>query len=296
MKADQELRVPVSGGSLAGGVWNPAARDAAPVLAIHGITATHLSWVLVAGRLPGVRLIAPDLRGRGRSGQLPPPWGIRDHADDMVRVLDALEVDRAVVAGHSMGAFVAVRTADQHPDRVSALVLVDGGLPLPLPPGIPEDELAATLLGPAGERLSRTYASREAYTAFWREHPAFRDHWNPAVEAYVQYDLDAVEGGFRSSARLEAVAANVVQQSGDDGYREALAGLRVPVDFLRAHRGLVDDPPGLYPDGLLDESAPLIPQLRVHEIDDVNHYTLLLSDSGARSVAEFVGRVARERG
>jgi hypothetical protein len=70
----------------------------------------------------------------------------------------------------------------------------------------------------------------------------------------------------------------------------------VPVDFLRAHRGLVDDPPGLYPDGLLDESAPLIPQLRVHEIDDVNHYTLLLSDSGARSVAEFVGRVARERG
>jgi hypothetical protein len=34
----------------------------------------------------------------------------------------------------------------------------------------------------------------------------------------------------------------------------------------------------------------------VHEIDDVNHYTLLLSDSGARSVAEFVGRAARERG
>lgn len=296
MKADQELRVPVGGGSLAGGVWNPAARDAAPVLAIHGITATHLSWVLVAGGLPGIRLIAPDLRARGRSGQLPPPWGMRDHADDMVRVLDALEVDTAVLAGHSMGGFVAVRTADQHPDRVSALVLIDGGLPIPLPAGIPADELPAALLGPAGERLSRIYPSREAYTAFWREHPAFRDHWSPAVEAYVQYDLDTVDDGFRSSARLEAVAANVVQQSGDDGYREALAGLRVPVDFLRTHRGFIDDPPGLYPDELLHASAPLVPQLRVHEIDDVNHYTILLSEAGARSVAEVVGAAARAEG
>ena len=55
----------------------------------------------------GVRLIAPDLRGRGRSNTLPGPFGMTRHADDMAAVLDFLGVPRAVVVGHSMGGFVS---------------------------------------------------------------------------------------------------------------------------------------------------------------------------------------------
>jgi lipase len=288
MTAFETFSVPVRGGALAGGVWNPVSRQAAPVLAIHGISSSHRAWPMVAARLPDSRVIAPDLRGRGRSNQLPPPWGIRDHADDMARVLDAFEVDRAVVVGHSMGGFVAVRTADQHPDRVAALVLVDGGLPLPRPSGIAEADLPAVLLGPAGERLSRVYPSREAYSAFWREHPAFREGWNDEIEQYIQYDLDEVGDGFRSSSRFEAVAANVVQQSGDDGYLQALEGIRVPVDFARAPRGLLDETPGLYPDATLDVSRELVPGMRIHDIPDVNHYTIVMAPSGADQVGALI--------
>jgi len=284
----EPFRVPVSGGELAGGVWNPDAQGM-PVLAVHGISASHRTWPLLADALPNVRIIAPDLRGRGRSNSLPAPWGIRDHADDMAAVLDAFDIRKAVVVGHSMGGFVAVRTADQHPDRVAALVLLDGGLPIPVtvPDDVPAEELPSYLLGPAGERLSRVFPSRAAYAEFWRGHPAFRGNWNDDVAEYVDYDLDEVDGGFRPSSRFDAVATNIVQQDGGDGYLDALGSLRVPVDFLRAPRGLTDGPP-LYADQVVDAAAESIRNFRRHEIDDVNHYSLVLTEHGMRQVAPIV--------
>lgn len=284
----ETFRVPVRGGDLAGGVWNAGA-EGMPVLAIHGISASHRTWPLLAGALPEVRIVAPDLRGRGRSNALPPPWDIRDHADDMAALLDAFGIERAVVVGHSMGGFVAVRTADQHPDRVAALVLIDGGLPLPfsVPDDVPESEVPSYLLGPAGERLSRVFATREEYTDFWRAHPAFRDHWNDEIAAYIDYDLDEVDGGFRPSSRFDAVATNIVQQDGGDGYVDALGRLRVPVDFLHAPRGLLDAAP-LYPEAVVDAAPAMIQDFRRHEIDDVNHYSIVLTEHGMRQVAPIV--------
>ena len=90
------FRVPVAGGELAGGQWHADA-DGMPLVGIHGITANHVSWAMIAAALPGVRVIAPDLRGRGRSGDLPGPYGMADHADDVARMLDGLGVERAVV-------------------------------------------------------------------------------------------------------------------------------------------------------------------------------------------------------
>ena len=280
--------VPVRGGRLAGGVWNESA-PGLPVLAVHGITASHLEWPLLASRLADHPVIAPDLRGRGRSNTLPEPWGMRDHADDMAAVLDAFGADRALVVGHSMGGFVAVRTADQHPDRVAGLVLVDGGLPLPirLPAGVAPADAATVLLGPAGERLTRVYPSREAYAEFWRGHPAFTE-WNEGIAAYVAYDLDEVDGGFRPATRLAAVATNIVQQDGGDGYREALQRLRVPVDFLRVPRGLLDETPGLYHDAVLDPGRALVPGMLVHEITDENHYSVVMTDHGIDQVSPIV--------
>src|SRR5215216_300705 len=98
--APERFDVPVSGGPLAAYRWP----GAGPL----GIAANHRSWGVVAAQLDGaVRLVAPDLRGRGRSNELPGPYGIAQHADDMVAVLDALGEESAVVAGHSMGGFVA---------------------------------------------------------------------------------------------------------------------------------------------------------------------------------------------
>lgn len=287
MKDYEAFRVPVDGGDLIGGIWNPR-EPGAVVLAIHGITASHYSWPLLAKALPGTTIIAPDLRGRARSNGLPGPYGLRRHADDMAQVLNALGVDRAVVVGHSMGAFVAVRLAERHPSMVRSLVLVDGGLPIPRP----ENADPAALLGPAADRLTQRFAGREEYADFWRAHPAFAGQWSPEIAAYVDYDLDESSAGFIPSTRVAAVAEDVLQLDGGDGYADALAELNVPIEFLRAPRGLMNEPAGLYPAADAARWSSL-PTLRSREVNDVNHYTIVLSEPGATQVAATVQTLLR---
>ncbi|WP_316745439.1 alpha/beta fold hydrolase [Streptomyces sp. MK7] len=161
--AYEELDVPVPGGKLAVS-RRPADDPGAPVvLALHGITANGVTWARVAHHLAGrVTLVAPDLRGRGRSGRLPGPYGIAAHADDMAAVVDALGVGRVVLTGHSMGAFTAALTAVRHPHLLTALLLVDGGVGFPVPAGLDPDELITSVIGPAMRRLSMTFPDREA--------------------------------------------------------------------------------------------------------------------------------------
>ena len=124
--------MPVRGGTLAAYRLVPDGNDRPTVLAIHGIVSNSRVWLAVARAL-GERasLVAVDLRGRGASSQLPPPYGVDVHVADCLAALDQLGLERAVVAGHSLGAYITAILAAEHPDRVQEAVLVDGGLPVP---------------------------------------------------------------------------------------------------------------------------------------------------------------------
>lgn len=69
--------------------------------------------------------IVPDLPGSGLSGGLPAPWSFEQYADWTGCFLDALRLERAIIAGHSNGGGVALVTAAKHPERIEMLVLVD---------------------------------------------------------------------------------------------------------------------------------------------------------------------------
>lgn len=275
--------VPVRGGEVTVGHWGP--EDGPVVLAVHGVTASHLAWPLVAAGLPGARVIAPDLRGRGRSNELPGPWGMPQHADDLAAVLDALGVDSAVVVGHSMGAFASLVFANRHPDKVSSLVLIDGGLPLPTPAGLSDDEVMRATLGPAADRLSMTFASREAYREFWRHHPAFAEDWNPLIEDYLDYDLVGEEPNLRPSSSYEAVAADSIELRGGESLLRALRELSHPTTFISAPRGLMNEIPPLYPEAAIAEWREKLPGLATVAAENVNHYTIVMAEDGARLVA-----------
>ncbi len=292
MRAWRTAAVPTVGGALQVGVAEPvdATGTETPVLlAVHGITANHVTWRPVAEHLPTHRVIAPDLRGRGGSAGLAGPYGMARHADDLIVALDSLGVQRATVVGHSMGGFVALVFAHRHPDRLHRLVLVDGGVPLPVPNGVSTEQLIEAILGPALARLSMTFPDRAAYRAFWQAHPAFRDGWSADVEAYVDYDLVGKPPQLRSSVSLEAVRADSVDQIEGTALRAATkAAAGGPLFLLRAPFGLQGEPPGLYPEPLLTSYARQLPGLRWETVPAVNHYTLLLSEAGARAVAQAV--------
>jgi lipase len=263
-------RVPVAGGELTVMRWGPA-RAGVPVFAIHGLTASSQAWLEVATALDRP-VLAPDLRGRGGSGDMPGPYGMAAHAADCVAVLDALGIDRADVVGHSMGGFVASVLAHRYPARVARLVLVDGGAPLPPPHGGPE-----TMIGPAARRLEMRFASPEAYRDHWRAHPSFAE-WTPAVQAYVDYDLTGPEGDLRSKVSAAAMRADFTDLHTGPAGLGAFAALPDGVPFVRAERGMLDQETPLYAD--LD----LLSRLKVTTVPGANHYSILFGDAGVSAV------------
>ena len=280
------IDAPVRGGVLRAGRWCPEGGSVRPtVLAVHGVTATHMSWNAVVAQAPDLDIVAPDLRGRGRSSQLPGPTGLHRHGDDLAALLDHLGLETVVVAGHSMGALASVVFADDHPDRVERLVLVDGGLPLPMPAGVAVDDVMTATLGPATARLAMTFANHEAYRDFWRAHPAFSGGIDEAMGAYFDYDLVEVPGGLASSVRIDAVRDDVASQLDPLVLTPALERLSVPAILLRAPRGLMDQPEALYPPEVVREWDERLPLLSVVEVDDVNHYTILFDPRPAALVA-----------
>lgn len=282
------IQVPVRGGDLTVGRWAGGPRT---VLAVHGITANHLSMAALADALgDDVTVLAPDLRGRGGSAGLPGPWGMAIHAEDVVAVLDHAGVDQAVFVGHSMGGFVSMVTAHRHPQRVARLVLVDGGIPLDLSAlgDLPVDQLTHSIIGPALERLRLTFASEQAYLDYWRPHPAFVGHWNDDVEAHYRYDLVGEPPEMRSGVCEEAVLADAGDELKNDAVTRSLDAFGHEAVLLRAQRGILNQEPPLYTDAWLEQWTTRLETLRVQDVEDVNHYTILLTPEGARIVADAV--------
>jgi pimeloyl-ACP methyl ester carboxylesterase len=274
----------VNGGVLHAGRWSPGIGGAPVVLAVHGVTAAHRAWNAVAAASPGLDLLAPDLRGRGRSRDLPGPAGLHQHADDLARLLDHAGLERVVVLGHSMGGLVSVVFADDHPDRVERLVLVDGGLPLHPLPGRTAEETMEITLGPALSRLTTVFPTRAAYQEFWAQHPAFAGGIDERMADYFDYDLIEVEGGFGSSVVGDRVREDVVSQLSPDVLTPALERLRVPAVLLRAPRGLLDQPEALYSREEAETWDARLPLLRVVEVPDCNHYTIIFDTSPVAAV------------
>ncbi len=99
-----------------------------PLVLIHGYTASTFAWKDVFEPLARqFRVIAVDLKGFGFSSKPEGDYTRRAQGDLVIRLLDHLKIDRAILCGSSMGGEVSMNAAVRRPDRVSALILVDSG-------------------------------------------------------------------------------------------------------------------------------------------------------------------------
>jgi pimeloyl-ACP methyl ester carboxylesterase len=288
----EEFTVPVAGGELAVLHWlgdpEQGAESAVPVVAVHGITSNGQVWVPLARQLPGHRIYAPDLRGRGRSRDLPEPYGMAAHVADLLALLDHIAETgpaggdgRVVLVGHSMGGFVATLAAARHPERFAKVVLVDGGLGITAPPGDIDTQLDL-VIGPAIRRLSMTFPDTEAYRDFYRQHPGYAAYWGPDVQRFVDRDLIGTPPGMRSSCVHDAIRTDGADVLSNPEITGAVREVTVPIELLYAERGLMDEPQALY-DALVETSP-----VPVRLVPDTNHYSILLTGTAARAMAEAV--------
>ncbi|MFW5469753.1 alpha/beta fold hydrolase [Knoellia sp. CPCC 206435] len=301
MRVEPAFTVQVETGTLAVHDLIPgtARPDVPVILALHGITANGLAWQALADEIVRrhgvgtVRLIAPDLRGRGASRDVPGPFGLAAHAQDALAIASAFG-GRPILVGHSMGAFVAGLAAAQDPDRYRALVLVDGGLAFPAPAGRDADQALSAVLGPAMARLDMVFDSPEDHLAFWRRHPAVGPLLaGPAggwLQRYLAHDLLRGTDGWRSSCVLEAVRADgrdvLTDPDAHTAVRRAVES-GVDTQLIWAERGLLDEPQGLYDEARL-RALGLPAGLRTREVRGSNHYSVILEPTAITALADAV--------
>ncbi len=116
--------------ALAAREWAGPSADAKTVLCLHGLTRNSRDFDGLAGALrTRFRVVAPDQRGRGRSGYDPDPnnYAIPIQVRDTWTLLDKLGIERFIAVGTSMGALMSIAMANEHPERFAGLVLNDAG-------------------------------------------------------------------------------------------------------------------------------------------------------------------------
>jgi len=264
-------------------IWH-AGDGPEPLICLHGITAQHRAFNAAARYLTSSRpLVGVDLRGRGDSEKPDSGYGLEAHASDVVRVLDHLGLQDAVIAGHSMGGFVALKTALSHPDRVRALVLLDSGWPRveAAPEEMSEEQKqeAAAIeegLERAFRRLDMTFESPEDYLNFWFPDRNLRlDDLPPDLADYYLYDLEKVEGGYRPKASRAAAEEDSRSVSSETPTLEELRDVGCPVALVRASEGFFPGADPLVSDDIKDELVRVLDLRSDARIEGANHYTML---------------------
>lgn len=168
------------------------------VVLLHGLLGSSVNWYGIATRLSqiGHGVVVPDLRNHGRS----PHYAAMDYpsmAADILRLLDALQLEQAILVGHSMGAKVAMWLALTAPERVEKVVAVDM-VPLRSPNRF-EKILESLLSLNLAQLESRTAADR--HLADTLESQSLRD--------YLLQNLVRDEGGWRWRVNLMGLTSAI---------------------------------------------------------------------------------------
>ena len=173
-----------------------------PVVMLHGFTDSWRSFEPVLPYLPkSIRAFALTQRGHGDSSRPAGGYRTRDFAADVVAFLDALEIERAIIVGHSMGSTNALRFAIDHPQRTRGLMLV-------------------------------------AAFASYRNNPVAMEFWDTAVSKLVDPIDASFVRDFQQSTLAQPVPHGLLQTAVEESlkvpahvWREALGGC-VEDDFV----------------------------------------------------------------
>jgi lipase len=264
-------------------VWR-AGSGPDPVLCLHGITAQHRAFNALARSLAASRpLVGVDLRGRGDSAKPESGYGLEAHARDVIRVLDHIGLESAVIAGHSMGGFVALKSALSYPDRIRALVLLDGGWPRVevSPEDISEEqerEAAAIEEGleRAFRRLDMTFENPDDYLNFWFPDRGLAvEDLPPDLADYYLYDLERVEDGYRPKASRAAAEEDSSSVSSTSPTAEEMKKVECPVALVRASEGFFPGSDPVISDETRDAMAGVLDLRSETLVEGATHYTML---------------------
>jgi pimeloyl-ACP methyl ester carboxylesterase len=242
------------------------AGDGDVLLLLHGWPQDNRLWREVIDRLaPHYRLLAPDLRGFGRTEAPGHGYDGETFARDQVALLNALDIEQVKVIGHDWGGWTAMILGLNHPERVRGMVVINAPHPWP--------RLQLSLLG----ELWRSWYAVALATPILGEELLRRTDFAKGIlrrasppGTFTPAELDGYADSFREPARAKAMSAlyryyhtaflNVFR----GGWRDRR--LTVPTLLLFGTRDLYVTPK------LLDGYEPYADRMRVEIIPDTGHF------------------------
>ena len=255
-----------------------------PVLCLHGLTRNSADfealapWIAARGR----RVLVPDTRGRGRSAYDPQPMNYTPatYAADVLALMDAAGVGRALIVGTSMGGIIAMVMAGMRPLAVAGAVLNDVG-PSLAPEGL------TRIAGYAGKVPKPTDWDQAAEVAKAINGAAF-PHYRPADWAAFARRLFEEKGGALRPAYDPEIAAPV-RASGPDALAPDLTPLFLALatgrPMLLIHGEISDliDPPRVA------AIQALAPHMAVVDVPGVGHAPMLDEPQALAAIERFLG-------
>ena len=190
-----------------------------PLLLLHGFSGSGDDWQHVfAEPIAGYRVLAPDLRGHGRSTNPSGAFRFADVARDVFALLDHLDIDRVKAIGMSAGANTLLHMATQQPTRIDAMIHVSGA------PRFPDRARAimrtmteeGRSMAEWAEMRGRHHQGDEQIRALWRHARGFADD-----RSDINFD----------AATLAAITARTLIVHGD---RDPLYPVELAVELFRA--------------------------------------------------------------
>ncbi|MGB4839030.1 MAG: alpha/beta hydrolase [Saprospiraceae bacterium] len=252
------------------------------VILLHGLTANAWSFAGIFNTGFKHRVLAIDLRGRGESEKPDTGYTMKDHANDIIGLMDALNIKKAILGGHSYGALLSIYIAYHFPNRVDKIILIDAAARMH--PDTRE------MIGPSVARLSLTWPDFETYLNSIRSAEYIGDQWHSDMELYYKADVTLAENG------------TLVTKSNSDHIQAAVQDIyEIGAKWLDYISGLEHESILLNGTGIYALGAPILPQELAMETVNLmkncvyenipgNHLTMLYGD-GAFKIAKSIERL-----
>lgn len=248
--------------------YNEWPGEKGPIICLPSLAGHKGAFTIIARALaPAYHVVALDLRGRGDSDKPDGGYGFAYHARDILQFADRQGWPSFAIIGHSFGATAGVYLASIRPDRVQAIVLVDGGAD-------PKEAVLAAMR-PTLRRLDRVYPSMTTYLEAMAALPFYKP-WTAALEQYLRDEVEMKPDG---TVQPKASAQGVEQDLDIHFYYSMclhFPNLACPALFLRPEQGLLGDRGHVFSRAEAAAIVSSIPDCRRVDLPDVNHYTMVL--------------------
>ena len=245
--------------------------DGAPMLLLAGMGCTpHVFGEFAPHLTDRFRVLALSRRGHGLTDQVRSGYALADAAEDARGLLDALEIDRVHMVGHSMGGGEVSALAVRHPDRVASVIYLDGAYDWAdraASGETPEDE-------PAKAAYPDRFASYEDFALFVRSmDPEFEKIWGPAFDAMCRALVDTHPDGSVTEKLSDADAAPFDEAL--EEFRHPYAEIAAPALAIYAVGDSSNSSAAKWRADCRRRFAAEIANGQVLEIRDATHYLFL---------------------